>query len=57
MSERASDLLKEELQYMGMVKLKEVESAQAKIIDVIKALEENGEIALNIRGGNEDIYV
>ena len=57
MSERASDLLKEELQYMGMVKLKEVESAQAKIIDVLKALEENGEIALNIRGGNEDIYV
>jgi flagellar motor switch protein FliG len=30
MSERASDLLKEELQYMGPVKLKEVETAQAK---------------------------
>ncbi len=57
MSERAADLLKEELQYMGMVKLKEVEASQAKIIDVVKALEENGEIALNIRGGNEDIYV
>ncbi len=57
MSERASDLLKEELQYMGMVKLKEVESAQAKIIDIVKDLEENGEIALNMRGGNEDIYV
>jgi len=57
MSERASDLLKEELQYMGKVKLKEVESAQARIIDVIKNLEESGEIALNIRGGNEDMYV
>ena len=57
MSERASDLLKEELQYMGKVKLKEVESAQARIIDVIKSLEESGEIALNIRGGNEDMYV
>ena len=57
MSERASDLLKEELQYMGKVKLKEVESAQARIIDVVKSLEENGEISLNIRGGNEDMYV
>ena len=57
MSERASDLLKEELQYMGKVKLKEVETAQARIIDVIKSLEENGEIALNIRGGNEEMYV
>ncbi|MEG8945600.1 flagellar motor switch protein FliG [Rosettibacter firmus] len=57
MSERAADLLKEELQYMGKVKLKEVEAAQARIIDVIKALEEAGEISLNIRGGPEEIYV
>ncbi len=57
MSERAADLLKEELQYMGMVKLKEVEAAQAKIIDVIKVLEENGEIALNVRGNAEEVYV
>jgi len=40
-----------------MVKLKEVESAQARIIDVIKALEEQGEITLNIRGGPEEVYV
>jgi flagellar motor switch protein FliG len=57
MSERAADLLREELQYMGMVKLKEVEGAQARIIDVIKALEEQGEISLNMRGGPEEIYV
>jgi flagellar motor switch protein FliG len=57
MSERAADLLKEELQYMGMVKLKEVEAAQARIIDVIKSLEEQGEISLNLRGGKEEIYV
>lgn len=57
MSERAADLLKEELQYMGMVKLKEVEAAQARIIDVIKSLEEQGEISLNMRGGPEEIYV
>jgi len=57
MSERASDLLKEELQFMGPVKLKEVESAQAKVVDVIKALEESQEISLNMRGGNEEVYV
>ncbi len=57
MSERAADLLKEELQYMGMVKLKEVEAAQAKIIDIIKALEENGELTLNVRGNAEEVYV
>ncbi len=57
MSERASELLKEEIQYMGKVKLKEVESVQAKIVDLIKTLEENGEISLNMRGGSEEIYV
>ena len=57
MSERASDLLKEELQYMGMVKLKEVEAAQAKIIDAVKLLEEEGEISLNLRGNKEEVYV
>lgn len=57
MSERGADLLKEELQYMGMVKLKEVEAAQAKIIDLIKMLEEAGEITLNLRGSKEEVYV
>ncbi len=57
MSERGADLLKEELQYMGMVKLKEVEAAQAKIIDLVKMLEEAGEITLNLRGSKEEVYV
>lgn len=57
MSERAASLLKEELQYLGMVKLKEVEAAQANIIDIIKRLEENGEISLNMRGSREEVYV
>ncbi len=57
MSERAADLLKEELQYMGPIKLKEVEAAQARIVDVIKVLEEQGEISLNLRGGPEEVYV
>lgn len=57
MSERAADLLKEELEYMGMIKLKEVEEAQSRIINVIKSLEESGEIVINTRGNSEDVYV
>lgn len=57
MSERAAELLKEELEMMGMVKLKDVEGAQAKIIDIIKDLEAQEEIVLNIRGGAEEVYV
>jgi flagellar motor switch protein FliG len=57
MSERAADLLKEELQFMGPVKLKEVEAAQARIVDVIKQLEEQEEITISFRGGSEEVYV
>lgn len=57
MSERAADLLKEELQFMGPVKLKEVEGAQARIVDVIKQLEEQEEITINMGGGGEEVYV
>lgn len=57
MSERAADLLKEELQFMGPVKLKEVESSQARIVDVIKQLEEQEEISINMGGGSEEVYV
>ncbi len=57
MSERAADLLKEEIEYMGKVKLKEVEAAQAKIINVIRSLEDTGEIVVTGTGGSEDVYV
>ena len=57
MSERAANLLKEELQYMGMVKLKEVEKAQSRIVEKAKTLEDAGEISLNIRGSKGEVYV
>ena len=57
MSERAAELLKEELQYMGPVRLKDVESAQARIVDAIKHLEEQEEITINFRAGSEEVYV
>lgn len=57
MSERAAELLKEELQFMGPVKLKDVEAAQGRIVDIIKQLEEREEITVNFRGGKEETYV
>ena len=57
MSERAAELLKEELQYMGPTRLKEVETAQARIVDTIKMLEEREVITINFRGGTEEVYV
>ncbi len=56
MSERAAQVVKEELDFMGPVKLKEVESAQMRIVDVIKELEDQDEIAIGGRG-KEDIFV
>ncbi|MBI5474618.1 MAG: flagellar motor switch protein FliG [Ignavibacteriae bacterium] len=57
MSERAQEMLREELQYMGPVRLKEVESAQARIVAVVKQLEESGEIIVAGRGGTEEVVV
>jgi flagellar motor switch protein FliG len=57
MSERARDLLKEELQYMGPVRLKEVEEAQTRIVDIVKQLEDSGEIVIAGRGGTEEVFV
>jgi flagellar motor switch protein FliG len=56
MSERAAAVVKEELEFMGPVKLKEVEAAQLRIVDIIKLLEEQDEIAIGGRG-KEDIFV
>jgi flagellar motor switch protein FliG len=56
MSERAAEVVKEELEFMGPVKLKEVEAAQMRIVDVIKQLEETEEIVIGGRG-KEDVFV
>ncbi|MBS4000063.1 MAG: flagellar motor switch protein FliG [Desulfobulbaceae bacterium] len=56
MSERAAAVVKEELEFMGPVKLKDVEGAQMRIVDVIKELEESEEITVGGRG-KEDVFV
>ncbi len=56
MSERAAAVVREELEYMGPVKLKDVESSQMRIVDIIKELEESEEISVGGRG-KEDVFV
>jgi flagellar motor switch protein FliG len=55
MSSRAVELMKEELEFLGQVKLKEVSNAQREIIDILRALDEQGVISL--LGGEGDSYV
>jgi flagellar motor switch protein FliG len=56
MSERASGILREEMEMMGPIKLKDVEKAQQEVVQVVKRLEEEGKIALGGKGG-EEVFV
>ncbi len=55
MSERAVNMLKEDMEFMGPVKVRVVEEAQQKIVAVLRKLEESGEIQL--ARGEEDVFV
>lgn len=57
MSSRAADMIKEDMEFMGPIRLKDVEEVQQRIVDVIRRLEEDGEIIISGRGGEEDIVV
>jgi len=52
MSKRAAQMLKDDMEFMGPVRLKEVEEAQQKIVSIIRKLEEQGEIVVS-RGDDE----
>ncbi|MED1202076.1 flagellar motor switch protein FliG [Heyndrickxia acidicola] len=56
MSSRMVETLKEEMEYMGPVRLKDVEEAQSRIVSIIRRLEDSGEIII-ARGGGDDIIV
>ncbi len=56
MSQRAADMLTEDMQYMGPVRVRDVEEAQQKIVNVVRALEDAGEIVI-ARGGEEELIV
>ena len=56
MSARASELIKEDMEYTGPVRLTDVEAAQQRIVDIVRRLEEAGEIIISGRG-EKDIIV
>ncbi len=53
MSERAREMIKEEIEFMGPVRMKNVEEAQQKIVAVIRRLEESGDVVISGRGGGD----
>ena len=56
MTERAATMLKEDMEFMGPVRLRNVEEAQQRIVGVIRRLEEQGEIVVS-RGGGDEVIV
>ena len=56
MSKRLTDMIKEDIDFMGPVRLKDVEESQQKIVNIIRKLEDAGEIIIS-RGGGDEIIV
>jgi len=56
MSKRAAQMLKEDMEFMGPVRLKDVEEAQQKIVSIIRKLEDSGEIVV-ARAGEDELVV
>lgn len=56
MSKRAVETLQEEIGYLGPVRLRDVEEAQQKIVNIVRKLEESGEIVI-ARGGEDELIV
>lgn len=56
LSKRAGETLRESVEYLGPVRIRDVEEAQTKIVNVIRGLEEKGELQIT-RGGSEDEFI
>lgn len=56
-SERVAVMIKEEMEFMGPTRLSDVEAAQGRIVEVVRRLEEEGQIIVSGRGGKEDVIV
>ena len=57
MSERAAKVVQEDMQFMGPVRVTDVEQAQQKVVDIVRRLEDAGEIIIEGRGGDKDMMV
>jgi flagellar motor switch protein FliG len=54
-SQRAAEMIKEDLEAMGPTKLKDVEKAQQGIVDVVRKLEEEGKVVISGGGGGDQL--
>lgn len=57
MSSRAAELIREDMEFMGPVRVSDVEAAQQRIVDIVRRLEDAGEIVISGRGGQNDLIV
>ena len=57
MSERAAEVVREDMEFMGPVRLSDVEAAQQKIVDIVRRLEDAGELIVSGRGGDSEVVV
>ena len=55
LSKRLAAMIKEDMEFMGPVRMKDVEEAQQKIVNIIRALEDSNEIVISRGGGDEII--
>ena len=56
LSKRLAAMIKEDMEFMGPVRMKDVEEAQQKIVNIIRKLEDSAEIVIS-RGGGDEIIV
>ncbi len=56
LSKRLSAMIKEDMEFMGPVRMKDVEEAQQKIVNIIRKLEDSAEIVIS-RGGGDEIVI
>ena len=56
LSSRLATMIKEDMDFMGPVRMKDVEEAQQKIVNIIRKLEDSAEIIIS-RGGGDEIVV
>lgn len=57
MSERAASMVKEDMEFMGPVRVSDVENAQQRIVDIVRRLEESGDVMIEGRGGDSEMIV
>lgn len=57
MSERAASMVKEDMEFMGPVRVSDVEATQQRIVDIVRRLEESGDLMIEGRGGDSEMIV